>query len=57
MHSLRDPILREQSSPEGIELSPLREPESMETPSFRVPSRATVMTSEELAERAVGHDG
>jgi hypothetical protein len=51
MITLKDPILTTPPSPNGIELPPLREPESLETPTSYVSSAgATVMTSEELAE-------
>jgi hypothetical protein len=49
MLGLKDPILREPTPPEGIELPPLREPEALEMPTPYVPSaRTTVMTSKEL---------
>jgi hypothetical protein len=51
MLRLNDPILTDAPEPDGIELEPLREPESLELPSSNVSSAgATVMTSEELAE-------
>jgi|SRR5437867_7859055 len=51
MLTLKDPILKDAPEPDGIELQPLHEPESLEMPSSYVSSGgATVMTSEELAE-------
>jgi hypothetical protein len=51
MVSLIDPILTANSPADGIELQPLREPESLETPTSYVSTTgATVMTSKELAE-------
>jgi hypothetical protein len=51
MLTLKDPILTDAPEPDGIELDPLREPESLEMPASYVSSSgATVMTSEELAE-------
>lgn len=51
MLTLKDPILTDQLPPGGIELPPLRSPESLETPDSYVSSAgATVMTSQELAE-------
>jgi hypothetical protein len=50
MVRLIDPILTEQAPPDGIELPPLREPESLETSTSYVSTAgATVMTSNELA--------
>jgi hypothetical protein len=51
MLTLKDPILTAPQAPNGIELPPLREPESLEAPSSYVSTAgATVMTSKELAE-------
>ena len=51
MLRLIDPILTMRPSPDGIELQPLREPESLDMDSPYVPSTgSTVMTSKELAE-------
>ena len=51
MLTLKDPILKDAPEPDGIELQPLREPETLEMPDSYVSSAgATVMTSEELAE-------
>ena len=51
MITLKDPILTTPPLPNGIELPPLREPESLEMPTSYVSSAgATVMTSEELAQ-------
>lgn len=51
MLRLKDPILTASSPPGGIELPPLREPESLDTPTSYVSSAgATVMTSRELGE-------
>ena len=50
MVRLIDPILGVRSPGEGIELPPLREPESLEAPTSYVSTAgATVMTSKELA--------
>lgn len=51
MSRLQDPILTEPQPPNGIDLPPLHEPESIEmrTP-YVAPSGVTVMTSKELAE-------
>jgi hypothetical protein len=50
MVRLIDPILTARPRPEGIELPPLREPESLEAPTSYVSTAgATVMTSKELA--------
>jgi hypothetical protein len=50
MLRLIDPILTVRPPPDGIELPPLREPESLEITAPYVSSAgATVMTSEELA--------
>jgi len=51
MITLKDPILTTPPPPHGIELPPLREPETLETsPSYLSSAGATVMTSVELAE-------
>jgi len=51
MLRLKDPILTDAPDPDGIELEPLREPETLEmTYSYVSSAGATVMTSEELAE-------
>ncbi len=51
MLTLKDPILTTPPPTDGIELPPLREPESLEVSTSTAPSAgATVMTSEELAE-------
>jgi hypothetical protein len=51
MLTLKDPILTERPASVGIELPPLREPESLQTSPSYVPSaRGTTMTSKELAE-------
>jgi hypothetical protein len=53
MLRLKDPILTDPPPPEGIDLPPLREPESLEMPIPYVASGgAMVMTSKELAEAA-----
>lgn len=50
MVRLIDPTLTVRPNPDGIELPPLREPESLETPAPYVSSAgATVVTSKELA--------
>jgi hypothetical protein len=56
MLTLKDPMRNALPLPDGIELSPLREPESLEMPVSYVPSSgATMMTSNELAEvRPIG---
>jgi hypothetical protein len=47
--TLTDPILEQQPPPNGIELPPLREPESLETPdSYVSTAGAKVMSSKEL---------
>jgi hypothetical protein len=49
MVTLTDPILEQQPPPDGIELPPLRELESIETPgSYVSTAGARVMTSKEL---------
>jgi hypothetical protein len=52
MLRLKDPILTDPPQPEGIDLPPMREPESLEMPPPYVVSAdgVTVMTPEELAE-------
>jgi len=51
MFRLKDPIRTAPPPPNGIELSPLREPESLDSPSSYVSSSGTtVMTSARLAE-------
>lgn len=51
MLRLKDPILTAPPPQEGIELPPLREPESLEMPTPYVSSTgATLMTSKEFAE-------
>jgi hypothetical protein len=51
MFRLKDPIRTAPSPPGGIELPPLREPESLDSPSSYVSSSgATVMTGAGLAE-------
>ena len=53
MLTLKDPILGDAPEPDGIELQPLREPETLEMPDSYVSSAgATVMTSEEQIGRA-----
>ena len=55
MLRLKDPILTERPSPDGIELPALHEPESLEMPPSNVHSSvATVMTSRDLAEPRSG---
>jgi hypothetical protein len=50
MLTLKDPILTDQSPPEGIDFPPMREPESLEMPTPYVAyGGAMVMTSKELA--------
>jgi hypothetical protein len=50
MLGLKDPILAQRPPPGGIELPPLREPDSLETPDPYDPSvAAVVMTSKEFA--------
>jgi hypothetical protein len=49
MLRLKDPILTESPPLQGIDLPPLREPESLEMPTpYIAPGGATVMTSSEL---------
>ena len=49
MVTLTDPILEQRPAPDGIELPPLREPESLEPPgSYVSTAGAIVMTSKEL---------
>jgi hypothetical protein len=51
MLRLNDPIIGVPQPPAGIELPPLREPDSLDTPpSYVSSSGATVMTAAELAE-------
>ena len=51
MLRLKDPILTDWPEPDGIELQPLRELESVEMPAPYVPAAGeTVMTPKELAE-------
>jgi hypothetical protein len=53
MLRLRDPILQDVPEPDGIELEPLREPDSLEMSSpYRPSTTAVVMTSKEFAEES-----